>query len=325
MSALISVIIPAYNAEKWLKECCDSVLRQTYHNIELIVVDDGSTDETYSIAQDIALTDNRVQIIRVNNGGVCYARNRGLDIARGEYIAFLDSDDMLLSDALEKLYKLIVEHQGDISVGWKQNMTSEGVDLAGSYTKSKGVYVGTEGLKLSLEDHPATYAVWGKLYKASLLEDVRFVEGKKVHEDSFFVFQCLLKQPKLVVGDEVVLRYRLSENSASRAPFSDKFFDILYFAERKEKYVEELYPQFSDLAKNILVKAHLALLKNLCKTRDKKYRADEKNSISVIIQNKNSFIPAIHGDKMMFDIVTHHLYGFYKYIYYPIRKRLSKY
>jgi glycosyltransferase involved in cell wall biosynthesis len=318
---LISIIIPAYNAERWLRESCDSVLSQTYRNLELIVVDDGSHDGTYDILEDIAKEHSEVRVIHTENGGVCRARNTGLDAARGEYITFLDADDLMVNDALEKLYGAIIENKADISVGWKTNMRSDGQLLECPYQPERAVLSGTQGLEYSLKDHPCTYTVWGKLYRRSFIGKTRFVEGRRIHEDSFFVFQCCLKQPKMVLLDDILVQYRLSEDSASRAPFSEKFFDILYFAERKKALIEEMYPEYLALADNVLVKAHMALLKNLCKTKDRKYRAQEKNSIREIRKRRKTFVPAIRGDQQMFRIVTFHLYGVYKYLYYPIRNK----
>lgn len=318
---LISVIIPAYNAQRWIMQSCASVMAQTYQNLELIVVNDGSGDGTYGILEEIAKDHSAVRVIHKENGGVCRARNTGLDAAQGDYVAFLDADDLMVPDALEKLYGAIQAHDADISVGWKTNMRSNGELLGCPYQRESYVLSGTQGLEYSLTDHPSMYAVWGKLYRRSLIEDIRFVEGKRIHEDSFFVFQCLLKQPKMVLLDDILVQYRLSEDSASRAPFSEKFFDILYFAERKKACIEAQYPEYSALADNVLVKAHMALLKNLCKTKDKKYRAQEKNSIREIQKRKKAFVPAIYGDQQMFRIVTLHLYGVYKYLYYPIRNK----
>lgn len=319
MIELISVIVPAYNAEKWLEECCCSVFAQTYPHWELIVVDDGSTDGTLAVAQKVAGGREDVRVIHTQNGGVCHARNTGLDAAKGDYITFLDADDLLMPEALERLLGLIEQENCDIAIGWKTNITTDGQDLGCPYEKEAARWTGTEAVKRSLLDHPATYSVWGKLYRRSLLDDVRFVEGKKVHEDSFFLFQCLLKQPEVVVTEDTVLRYRVSDNSASRSAFSEKLFDILYFAERKVELIEANFPQLQDLARNVLVKAHMALLKNLCGTTDPRYRSREKESIRVVTRNKKYFVPAIKDNKKWFFIITHGLYRPYKFLY-QIRK-----
>ncbi len=315
MSSLISVIVPAYNAEKWLRPCCESVFGQSYVNWELIIVDDGSTDSTLKAARQLGQGRENVSVIHTENGGVCHARNTGLDAAKGDYIAFLDADDELMPQALEHLHDLLCGENCDIAMGWKTNMTADGKELGCPYERTAALWQGTQALEQSLLDHPATYSVWGKLYRRSAVEGVRFVEGRKVHEDSFFLFQCLLKQPKVVLTEEPVLRYRLSEDSASRGGFSDKMFDILYFAEEKQRLVEGNYPQLQNLARNVLVKAHMALLQNLCSTTDKKYRQAEKDSLRVVRQNRHSFVPATKANKRWFFILTHYLYRPYKWLY----------
>ena len=315
MSGVISVIVPAYNAEKWLPACCGSVFAQSYDNWELIIVDDGSTDGTLHTAQQLAEGRENVRVIHTENGGVCHARNTGLDAAKGDLITFVDADDELTTQALEKLYHLIRENDADIAIGWKTNMTSDGAEIGCPYERASAVWTGTQALEQSLKDHPASYSVWGKLYKRAVVEELRFVEGRKVHEDSFFLFQCLLKQPKVAMTEEVVLRYRLSENSASRGGFSDKMFDILYFAEEKYRLIAENFPQFQGLAQNVLVKAHMALLQNLCNTGDPKYRQAEKISLRAVQDNRRSFVPATPANQRWFFILIHHLYRPYKWLY----------
>ena len=312
---LISVIVPAYNAECWIAECCQSVFSQTYSNWELIVVNDGSFDSTAAIVNGIAVDRENVILINQENRGVCSARNTGLNAAKGEYITFLDADDVLVGNALELLYSIIISSSCDIAIGWKANMKENGDVIGCPYERETALWKGTEALEKSLTDHPATYSVWGKLYKRWVVEDTRFVEGKRVHEDSFFLFECLTKKPAVAVTDEIVLYYRISENSASRSAFSEKFFDILYFAERKMAIIENRFANLTDLAKNMTVKAHMALLHNLCSAPRNKYREQEKASIKAIKVNKKYFIPATSSDKKWFFIITHRLYNLYKEVH----------
>lgn len=309
---LISVIVPAYNSEKWIAQACHSVIDQTYKNWELIVVDDGSSDRTYEILKSIADEHIRIKVIHTENGGVSRARNIGLDACEGEYITFLDSDDLLLPDALETLYYAIEKQGADIVAAGRTNIDSAGRDIGSPYTEVVDIWEGTRALELSLKDHPSTYTAWGKLYKRGVVENVRFVEGKRVNEDSFFVFQCFLNQPTVALIPNIVLKYRLTENSASRASFSDKFLDILYFAEQKRSCICDRYPEYTPLADNVWVKANMSLLKNLCKTTDKKYRDLENKSIREIKKHKKSFVPAIKGEQTFFWIVLSGMYPLYK-------------
>lgn len=320
---LISVIVPAYNSERWLTECCESVLGQTYPNVELIVVNDGSTDGTRALLRNIAEKDNRVRVIHTENCGVCHARNTGLNAAAGAYIAFLDADDLLFPNSLKLLYFALCSEYADIAIGWKTNMTEDGRNIGCPYERMAVVLEGTDGLKLSLEDHPSMYAVWAKLYKRTAIGDIRFVEGRRVHEDSYFVFECLRKQPRIVICEDIVLQYRLSDHSVSRSAFSEKVFDILYFAERKKAIIEKEYPEFGPLCENMVVKANMALLWNLLKTDDPQYKAAEKTAIKNILDRKQYYKTAIKSDKKLFWILTHRMYGFYKMLYLLRNRRCS--
>lgn len=310
---LISIIVPAYQAEQWLRECCQSVVGQTYQNWELIVIDDGSWDGTLAVAEAEAQKEPRIRAIHTENGGVSHARNMGLDAANGSLIMFLDADDLLEPDALEYLYQMMQEDNADIAIGQKLVFFADGRENSYHYDASHYNWKGTEGLRKSLEDHPATYSVWGKLYRREVLEDVRFVVGRRVHEDSFFLFQCLLKQPKVTVRDRAVLRYRMSPGSASRSAFSEKMLDILYFADQKAELVQAHYPEFIPLVKNLKIKANMALLRNLCKTTDKKYRGLEKACIHYVLEHRDHFVSATQADEKWFWIISHHLYKVYKF------------
>ena len=317
---LISVIVPAYNAEQWVGEACRSVVEQTFTNWELIVVDDGSVDRTYEIVRQLAEEHSSIRLIHTENGGVCKARNRGLDEAKGEYMILLDADDRLDPRALEILYGAITEHQADMAIGWKTDMTPNGELRGCPYQRERRLLKNEESLEYSLRDHPSMYAAWGKLYKRGLIEDVRFIEGRRVHEDSFFVFRCCLKQPTVALLDDIVVQYRSTPNSASRAAFSEKFFDILYFAERKKEAVDEQYPQYADLADNMLIKAHMAMLRNLCRNKGRTYRKAERRCIREIIARKEKFIPALEADGRFFKVVTCRMYPVYKILYHLLKK-----
>lgn len=319
---LISVIVPAYNAEQWIEECCESVFAQTYPNRELIVVDDGSSDHTWERLRNIAAAHENVITVRTENGGVCRARNIGLDMARGELVSFLDADDMLLPDGLMFLYDKLTSDRCDIAIGQKVTVRPDGTVREQHFPRKEEIWKDLDGLEQSLRDHPATYSVWGKLYRKSLLQDVRFTEGKKVHEDSFFIFRCLMKRPCVTVSDTAVLRYRETESSASRSAFSDKFFDILYFAREKRRLVAQQYPGLLYLAENVDVKANMALLRLLSQTCDKKYRRAEKNCLKTVRTKSHAFIPATTADKKWFRMIRYRLYGIYK-LYCRMKKHLQ--
>ena len=284
---LVSIIIPAYNAEKYIGACLDSVISQTYKNIEIVVVNDGSSDRTKEIIENYAEKDKRIKLISTENGGVSRARNIGMDNSKGEFFTFVDADDGLFENSVQILLDTMNETNGDIvSAGAIRAVFGEEISPPVNEKLIIRVFEGKEPIECSLNDKGISYSACVKLYKKSSFKDVRFVEGRKVHEDSFFLFECFLKQPKLVFINSYVYRLNMTPNSASRAPFSEKFLDILYFAQRKAELIKENFPELYDMTYNVRIKADMALLYNLCKTNDKKYKKYEKQCIKEIIELK---------------------------------------
>lgn len=319
---LISVIVPAYNAEKTIQRAVRSVLTQTYPNVELVVVDDGSTDGTGALLDTLAATEPRLRILHQSNGGVCVARNAGLNAAKGERICFLDADDELTEKALQTLSETMEETRSDIVAGTCERVRSdessfEKYALPGEHWTWQAL----EPLEHSLADHPATYSVWGKLYRREVLGDTRFVEGRRIHEDSFFLFQVFQQELTMTVTNFVTVRYHLTENSASRAGFSEKFLDILYFAQEKRKIIEENHPQYLDLAKNVEIKACLSLLNKMRLGCPKEYQAVQKRCMATVRENAKYFIPVLPIDRITFTAVRLHLFWLYKWVYCLIKAR----
>ena len=313
MRDCISVIVPVYNAEQYLKGAIDSVLAQPV-SLELILVDDGSTDGSGAICDCYASEHANVRVFHTPNHGVSHARNVGLDHAQGCYITFLDADDELCAGALDLLLKLLLDHNADIAVGKKLTITRSGEEKHFMFPQKIELWTGTDGVQNALADHPATYTVWGKLYRAELVRDIRFVEGMRVHEDSFFVFSCMLREPRVIVADEAVVRYHLSENSASRSKVTDKHLDILRLAQKKQEMTAAKYPQLQRLAENMMLKAHLAILNNLSRTFDKQFREQERASIRYVRAHQAAFIPASDNDQKLFDLVISGRYLLWKYL-----------
>ena len=178
MNEKVSIIIPAYNAEKYLCECLDSALNQTYTNVELIIVNDGSADKTKDILDHYVAQHENIKVIHTENGGVSRARNIGLDNADGDYIMFLDSDDLLVPNAIEILMQDLTDSNADVAIGLMSNGTDNVKATIEETTLC--LWQGTEAMEKSLEDSPFTYSSCAKLYKRQILENVRFIEGRKI-------------------------------------------------------------------------------------------------------------------------------------------------
>lgn len=305
----VSVIIPVYKAEKYIHECIESVLNQSFSDIELVLVDDGSPDNSGAICDEYALKNNRIKVYHQKNGGVCAARNKGLDMATGDYILFLDSDDYMPTDAVETLYNDAVQNNAGIAIG-RMFCNTESTETDNSFE----VWKGMEALTKGAEDHPALYGCCTKLFKRELVRDVRFVEGRKVHEDGYFLFLAMIKLPNITVRNKCTYIYRNNPGSASHEAFSEKYFDVLYFFNLKKKIIDEQFPELSEKFNNKLVKAHITMLHLFCRTKDKKYNKDVKHSVKMVRKYSKYFVPAVSGEKKFFLIV--------KYGGYPLFRRL---
>ncbi|MBE5881088.1 MAG: glycosyltransferase [Lachnospiraceae bacterium] len=243
MKPLISVIIPVYKVEKYLRRAVDSVLSQTYTNLEIILVDDGSPDECPAICDAYAAKEARVRVIHKENGGLSDARNAGIDVAGGDYIAFLDSDDYYAPCFIEVLYRELVKSDAQVSL-CRYEVTekldvADGPDFAGVWQEYKDgktesfVYDRKQMLLNQYDAHcpDATYFIvaWNKLYKASLFKQVRYPKGK-IHEDEATTYRIFDKITRGVYVNAPLYAYYSMPDSITRAKFHVKrlqWFDAL--------------------------------------------------------------------------------------------------
>ena len=230
INPLVSVIIPVYNVEKYLEECVNSVLNQTYKNIEIILVDDGSTDSSGTMCDSFAEHHNNIKVYHKSNGGQSTARNMGLEEAQGKYIYFLDSDDIIVPDALEKLCNIAETDSSDVVFFDAESFIDEKPDL-----NMKQTYVRTH--KYPVQDGIKTFeqmqtfneyhcVVWGMLLRKSLLVDnsIRFISGV-YYEDMAYTYEVLCRAQTVSQCHEVLYRRRYRENSTMTSKKSKKYFD----------------------------------------------------------------------------------------------------
>lgn len=309
--SLVSIIVPIYNAEKYLDSCIQSVLRQTYTNWELILIDDGSTDKSGRIAEEYGFADERITVFHQKNLGVSLARNQGIDEATGNYVVFLDADDELIEDCLAKTVNIAEETNADVVAG----RSCENQELF----QDRIIWTGAEALENSLKDHLFTYSACAKLIRREFIGKTRFTPDIRINEDSYFVFQLLCKQNVFVLTNDVIYFYRANSESSSRTVFSEKYFDILKVSDLKYKKIEEQFPQMHDLAKNMLLKARMNLLRILAvRTRDE-YRDVEKKLLEYILDNKEDYIPSSKECNQWMFILSHHLFYVYKFAHYIVK------
>ncbi|MDY3001340.1 MAG: glycosyltransferase [Romboutsia timonensis] len=241
---MLSIIIPIYNVEKYLTKCIESVINQTYKNLEIILVNDGSTDNSKDIINKYSLIDSRIKVINKKNGGLSDARNVGIEIAKGDYIAFLDSDDWVELNMYEKLYSYIKQENADIAQCSYQKVYNEEVNNQKIKEEIKLISGKDSLYNLSGKNAGKTVVVWNKIYKRELFNDIRFPKGK-YHEDEFTTYKVLYKANKIVDLNLPLVYYRQRDGSITNSKFNIKRLDALEaFNERlafyKEKNLDEL-------------------------------------------------------------------------------------
>lgn len=225
MSSKISVIIPAYNIAEYLPRCLDSVINQTYKNIEIIVISDGSLDGTNEVINEYADKDYRIVPVFKDNTGVSDTRNRGLEIATGDYIGFVDGDDYIEPIMYEHLLNNAVKYDADISHCGYQMVFPSRIDYY--YNTGKTVIQDNiQGVKDLLSGDFVEPGLWNKLYKKRIISDVRLDKEIKINEDVLFNFYAFLKSNKSVYEDSTPYHYVLRKNSAATSKINNnKLFD----------------------------------------------------------------------------------------------------
>lgn len=235
MNELITIIVPVYKVEDYLNRCVDSILRQTYRNLEIILVDDGSPDRCGEICDEYAELDRRVKVIHKENGGLSDARNVGIDIAQGSYISFIDSDDWIHDEYIERLYQLIRTTNSDISVC---NFLRVSTEILADVRLNEEIYEFSNlaALKQFTDKfYEQMVIACGKLFKKKLFEQIHFPVGR-LHEDEFTTYKLIYNARKIVLTTAQLLYYWQREDSimGSCLNIKSRFHAIDAFKERAE-------------------------------------------------------------------------------------------
>lgn len=271
---MISVIVPVYNSAAYLENCIDSILCQTYGDLEIICVNDGSTDDSLKLLQELALRDSRVRVLSQDNMGVASARNAGLEIARGEYIAFVDSDDELQPDMYELLVGLAGEHSSDIThCGYRKiYLNGKSKDVCG--TGDLLIQTADEAICCLLVGERFVSGLWNKLYRAEVVTDLRFDPRLKINEDTLFNVQAFYRAKKTVFIDLPKYNYFERENSACARTASiqkkqnavcaaEQILDLLRNSQAESAAAHRLYYCLTDLYRTYIFEGILKN-RNIC-------------------------------------------------------------
>lgn len=241
MNDLISIIVPVYNVEKYINKCIESIVNQTYKNLEIILVDDGSPDNCPKMCDDWAEKDSRIKVIHKTNGGLSDARNAGLSVASGDYIAFIDSDDFIEIDFYEKLYNVIKDTNCDISIcNLKMVYESKNIIDNTSDTLKITQYSTIEAMSALIDDI-IRQVVWNKLYKADVIKNILFDVGK-YHEDEFWSYKAIGAANKIAAIDYTGYNYLQRSESIMGNGYSLKRLDAVEAKCLRQDYLNKYFP-----------------------------------------------------------------------------------
>jgi glycosyltransferase involved in cell wall biosynthesis len=256
---LISVIVPIYNGISYLRECIESIQRQTYAPLEIILVDDGSTDGSGELCDKYANTDCRIQVIHQKNQGPSGARNTGIDHYTGEYIAFVDGDDKVEPDYLEFLWTQIHNTGANISCcGFYRFYHDSGISR-GPRKVYSGILSGEEAMRIALyQRKPLDYSVWNKLFKRELFTKIRFPEGR-LFEDLGTVIYLMHLSSRVAYSTIPKYYYRQHSKSILNSAFSEKKLQLLDTAEEILNFIQKNHPSIENAAINTLISASFTI------------------------------------------------------------------
>lgn len=258
MDKLLSIIVPVYKVEKYLPRCLDSILAQTYKNLEVLLIDDGSPDNSGAICDEYASRDNRIRVFHKENNGVSSARNLGLKEAKGEYIGFVDSDDFIASEMYAVLVANLEEHDADISIcGFVQEDTS-GV-FHRYFKEDITINLSTdEQIECLLENRYYRCSIWDRIFKKEVLNNVSFHKDIKIYEDMLFDYEAIKNSQKAVYTSTPYYYYCENDsNSAARSPFSDTKMDIIKVCNTIFEDIKINYPEIQRIARNAFVRNNI--------------------------------------------------------------------
>ena len=273
---LVSVIIPVYKTEKYLEKCVRSVVGQTYQNLEIILVDDGSPDRCPEICDDFAKSDKRVKVIHKENGGLSDARNKGMTISNGDYLFFIDSDDYVADNAIELLLSLSMRSNADIVCGdyYSINENDKIIDSGIGYRNT--ILSSDEAIDYFLLRN---WGAWGKLYRSEIQKSIEFPFGK-IHEDEAIMLQILSKCKTIALTSEKIYFYLQRADSITSAAYSKKKMDWFYAWVKNSEYLKSVNSK--SLNKCISKAWDVALynIGNLIGNAENKYDLDELSKFS---------------------------------------------
>lgn len=304
---LVSVIIPVYNVEKYLKRCVESVLRQTYRNLEIWLVDDGATDCSGMMCDEFAQKDTRIRVIHKENGGLSDARNVAIDKMTGQYVTFIDSDDYVSENFIERLYMNIRKYAAEIAIC--RHISTKKSDEQCILGNCIEIFTKEEALEELLYQKKFNTSAWAKLYKSSLFENVRYPKGK-LFEDICTTDLLINRAQQIVFDSSILYFYYQGEVSIVRSSFNLRKLDYVENAKVMQQFIYNNYPFLKQAADFRFLWANLHVwvnipdkkkYKDICAKLEKnikKYRNSALKNKHVSLKNKMPIMLSVFGWKL---------------------------
>ena len=296
--ALISVIIPVYNTKPYLNACLESVVGQTYRELEIILVDDGSTDGSGELCDEWARKDARIRVVHKENGGLSSARNAGMSVGKGAYFGFVDSDDIISPKMFEVLSRLADEHSADIVQCGYVCFSSFSPQIF-SYSAVPVVhsYHTYDAVKSMITDAGVDVICCNKLIRREIAKQVLFEEGR-INEDVLWTFRVVAGSSKTVVTSEPFYGYYQREGSIMNSRYTEKRFDGIYALEQRAKEVKAIFPDLFPLAERQFAGGCMYHYQLICRLPDSdEYRDYRKRLYDLFIHSDLKSVFSVTGLK----------------------------
>lgn len=292
---LISIVVPIFNVEDYLEKCINSIIEQTYRNIEIILVNDGSTDSSLKICERFLEIDSRIILLNKENGGLSSARNYGIKHSKGTLLSFIDSDDQVVPDYIETLYDVMMAFNTDVSI-------AASTIVRGNKNIDQGLNYKTEKLNTAtcisrmLLEQGFTVSACAKLYRRHLFDKIIFPEGK-LYEDNAIIFNIIMQCEYIAYSNKSIYKYFIRGNSITTSSFSIKHLDYIEFADSSCEFIERKFPSLRSSCEYRKAFARFNILKKIVlaenrvefkKEEDKLIKYFRSNFIRLFFNNENS-------------------------------------
>lgn len=292
--SLVSVIVPIYNVEKYLARCVDSIINQTYKNLEIILVDDGSTDKSSEICDLYANSDNRIKVMHLPNGGAGKARNIALNFVHGSYVAFVDSDDYLEDTAYEKLMNVFFDDCDiDIAEFDYCNCYDDNAFLESHTRDFKVHYYNTEeAMYEHLIERNFKQVIWNKIYNRNVIKNIRFPENRSI-DDEYWTYKVITNAKKLARIDEKLYAYRQRDLSITHSMKVSDMIESMNAKYIRHLFILEKFPEYSNLSAYSVWCISMYQSQNIRKFSSKMYNEVKKQILfyvkncKIVISNIN--------------------------------------